>query len=729
MAQPQEIRWETDAVLVVLVIGADQIVRLKEIRPLGKKPEITTPRSKRTPDASLPLTDIRLAGEGTSEHKSSKTLVCGSVTSRLKYQTHRQSAGDGQQTLEVDSRDEVTKLTVTSTFVTYTGTPVLRSFATVRNSGKDDIILTQATSLVAGILTDSTREWWHEYVASTATNTWFREAQWHDHDLPTLGLDTIGLYELEQGHLATHANYSVSNRGSFSTGGMLPMGMLKRKDGKDTWLWQVENNGSWRWEIGDFNDDIYVAISGPTSYNHGWKELLRPGQSFTTVPCAVVHVYDGVDAAFGALTTYRRKIRRKHPDNETLPIIFNDYMNCLMGDPDEDKVKSLIQPAVTAGAEYFVIDAGWYADESDWWDSVGEWAPSQRRFPSGFKSLIDTIRAAGLVPGVWVEPEVIGVRSKAANELPAEAFFQENGRRVVEKNRYQLDYSSSAVRDRMDKIIDHLIAEYGVGYFKFDYNIDVANGTDGANAFSSGAGLLRHNRAYLDWIEGIFTRHPELVIETCSSGGQRLDYAMLAVHPIQSTSDQQDPIRYAVVSAAIATAVTPEQSASWAYPQPEWSDEINALTVVNSLMGRVHLSGALHKLNSTQLDLVRQGMVVYKSIRQDIKAATPFWPLGLPKWHDDWLAVGLRVPASSSSCSYIAVWRRGGSTSCSLPILSATRKAANAKANVNVNVNIDLLYPLGFEIETAWDADKGAVEVKLPSTVCARLLRISMTGQ
>ena len=54
-----------------------------------------------------------------------------------------------------------------------------------------------------------------------------------------------------------------------------------------------------------------------------------------------------------------------------------------MGDPDEEKVKALVQPAVTAGAEYFVIDAGWYADETDWWDTVGEWEPSTRRFPSG----------------------------------------------------------------------------------------------------------------------------------------------------------------------------------------------------------------------------------------------------------------------------------------------------------------------------------------------------------
>jgi alpha-galactosidase len=83
-----------------------------------------------------------------------------------------------------------------------------------------------------------------------------------------------------------------------------------------------------------------------------------------------------------------------------------------------------------------VINAGWYLDDKDWWDDVGAWEPSKKRFPSGFKYLLDQIRAASLVPGVWLEPEVVGARSVVVKELPTEAFFQENGRYVVEKERY-----------------------------------------------------------------------------------------------------------------------------------------------------------------------------------------------------------------------------------------------------------------------------------------------------
>ena len=338
---------------VSLLVGTDRLVRLKSIQPTGKH-DAPPARNNLCADSSLPLTDIRLAGEGTGDTKSSKTLICGRIADRLKYQSHSQSG----LTLEVVSFDEVSQITVTTTLITFQNTPALRAFTTVRNDGTTPIILSQVNSMVFGGMTNGCKEWWHDYIASHATNTWFREAQWRDHDLPSLGLDSLGVIELNQGHYGSHAAFSIQNRGNFSTGGMLAMGMLRRRDDKDTWLWQIENNGSWRWEIGDFKDDIYVALSGPTSFNHDWKEMLQPGESFTTVPCAIVHVHDGIEQAFGAMTNYRREIRRKHADNKNLPIIFNDYMNCLMGDPTEEKVTALIKPALHCGAEYFVIDAG-----------------------------------------------------------------------------------------------------------------------------------------------------------------------------------------------------------------------------------------------------------------------------------------------------------------------------------------------------------------------------------
>jgi alpha-galactosidase len=710
MSETKSILWKTGTVNVGISVGSDGIVHLSSIRP-HDAPAVTS-KSFPQGDGTVPLFGVRLSGEGNPSHKSSKTLIGSYVSSRLKYQSHKEGSTSNSKTFDITSYDDVSKISVTAHLSSFTGVPVIRSSVTIRNDAKSDIVVTQLSSLTIGALGTDPISCWQDYTLSTATNTWFREAQWRDQSLPSIGLDDIGLSELPNAHDASLANFSMSNRGTFSTGTHLPMGLLKRNDLSETWLWQVESSGSWRWELGDYQENIYLSAGGPTNYDHEWRHQLAPGKTFTSVPVALIHVLDTPDVAFSALTEYRRCIRRKHKDNEEMGLIFNDYMNCLMGDPTEEKIMALVDPVIKAGAEFFVIDCGWYADDSGWWDDVGLWEPSKSRFPKGFKSLLDKIKAKGLRPGVWVEPEVVGIRSIVGDQLPLDAFFQQNGQRIVEKGRYQLDYRHPEVIKRMDKVIDNLVLNYGVEYFKFDYNIEVVQGTD-ANSYSPGDGQLGHNRAYLEWVNKLFDRHPDLVIESCSSGAQRMDYALLAVHSLQSTSDQQDPVRYAAIAAAVPTAVTPEQSATWAYPQPDWDDEKNAITVVNSLLGRVHLSGRLDLLSSRQLELISSGMKVYKTIRSGIRTGSPFWPLGLPTWQDHWIALGI---ATTAGDRYLAVWRRGGEGTVSLPILSLKGKS----------VKVDLLYPETFQANAEWDSSKGALSVGLSSFICARLFRLSI---
>lgn len=420
---PTEIVFGNEAVDMILRIDDQGCVYFDDILPVN-----ASPRAQGTPyfeSSATPICEVRLSGEGNKQSKTSKALVGSYVGTRLRYRSHdiKTDDGQGRKTLYVVLQDEQTSIIVTSHMVLLDGLPVLRSSTTVHNDGKKDVVVTQVSSLAIGGLTRS-KEWWADFTVSYATNTWFREAQWREQSLPDVGLDDLGLYQLDQGHLAPMSTFDVSNRGTFSTQGHLPLAMLKRRDNAATWLWQVENNGSWKWELGDWKDDIYLATTGPDSNDHDWRQRLVPGESFTSATATVCHVFGDADAAFGTLTQYRRRIRRAHPDHEHLPIIFNDYMNCLMGDPTDAKILALIEPVARSGAEYFVIDAGWYADDNDWWDDVGAWVPSKKRFPMGFKNLLEKIREAGLKPGLWIEAEVIGVSSPVVGtgELPPEAY-------------------------------------------------------------------------------------------------------------------------------------------------------------------------------------------------------------------------------------------------------------------------------------------------------------------
>jgi len=702
------IEWQTSGFRLCISTDEHGVACIEKFEPDGLPARPGS--SPWFPSSSLPLTSIRSVGDGNTTVKTSKALIGSYLSNRVRYVSHAEGQGEATRRLDVVSRDEASGIQVTHHFEAYDGIPVLRSFATVENTSASSLPITQLSSVTIGGLTARSEKWWEDYSLMTCRNTWFREAQWSEQTISQAGIDHIGLYELRGECAASLATFSVSNRGSFSTGTFLPMGALKRHDGQDAWLWQIESSGSWRWEIGDFKDSVYVAVGGPTAIDHDWTVTLAPGETFTTVPVAVSRVSGSIDAAFGAMTAYRRRVVRPHQDHRDLPIIFNDYMNCLMGDPTEDKIKQLIPPVAQSGAEYFVIDAGWYADDSNWWDDVGLWEPSKKRFPAGFKTLLDTLRANGLTPGLWLEPEVVGVRSIVVEQLPEEAFFQQCGQRVIERGRFQLDYRHPAVRERMHAVIDRLVVEYGIGYFKFDYNIQVMSGSD-VGGCNTGVAHLDHQRAYLTWVGEILDKYPRLVLETCSSGAQRMDYALLGTHTLQSTSDQQDPALYAAIAAAVPTAVIPEQSATWAYPQGEWSDETNAMCVVNSLLGRIHLSGRLDHLQPRQYDLIADGMRVYKEIRSLLKDALPFWPLGLPKWHDDWIALGMKTPGQDM---LLSVWRRGGPVKYAIPFPCGGRSST---------LYARLLYPSQLPATTSIS---GAVlNIELPNVPCARLFYVS----
>lgn len=135
----------------------------------------------------------------------------------------------------------------------------------------------------------------------------------------------------------------------------------------------------------------------------------------------------------------------------------------------------------------------------------------------------------------------------------------------------------------------------------------------------------------------------------------RIDYAMLSRHSIQSTSDQEDYLRYASIAANAPSGLTPEQSAIWSYPMKGGGREEAVFNMCNALMQRIHQSGHLAEIPEEDFTLVKEALDYYKTIRGDIKRALPFWPLGTSHFADTWVSLGLKTAHKA----YITVWRRG----------------------------------------------------------------------
>lgn len=647
--------------------------------------------------------EINLSGYDRPHERHGNKMIVTAPGWHMRYEGMEDTRNENGRQLLIHLRDELTEVWVDAYVQFYDGLSVVRMWNRVINRGTEVQTLEYISSFnYEGIEKEGEKSQDEKMQIWIPRNGWRREVNWKKYTLPELGMELIKPKWDQRS-----SNYlRVSNTGNWSAKEYLPMGYLENTEVHTGLLWQIEHNGSWHWEIGDQNGHQYLSISGPNELYSHWYKNLKPGDEFVTVPAAVAVTEEGFDDAVGTMTRYRRIIRRPNEDNENLKIIFNDYMNCLWGNPTAEEEYPLIDAAAEAGCEYFCIDAGWYAD-GDWWDSVGEWQESRRRFPEGLRKVTDYIRSKGLIPGVWLELEVMGIHCHMAETMPDDWFFTRHGKRVYDRSRYQLDYRSPEVRAYADSVVDRLVKEYGIGYIKMDYNIEPGIGTE-QDADSVGEGLLGHERAYLSWLDGVFARYPDLVIENCSSGGMRIDYAMLSRYSIQSTSDQEDYKNYCTIAANSPSALTPEQSAIWSYPLMEGDREEVVFNMLNCILLRIHQSGHLAKLSPERKALVKEALDVYKSIRMDIRNSVPIWPLGLSSYTDEWVSLGLKA----ENKIYLAVWRRkGGNHTCHLPISGLAGKEMEAKC----------IYPSYSEVPFSWDKEKGGLAVSMNGDYMARL--------
>ena len=714
----QWIRIEEDGIYLVFGVTKENQLKLFHFsaNPLSEQEEKKLTENETFLQEGFQLVQVNFSGYNRPYEKHGNKHIVTAPGYMLTFVDMKDERNETGRVLTFIQKDEETGARVVTTWQFYQGTTTIRMQSEVTNEGTEVQTLEYISSFYyLGIEKEGEMSSDDKMQLTFAHNGWQKEMNFHTYSFPALGLPQTQPTVYQR----TSKTIELTNTGNWSTKEYLPMGYLSNEEADTAIYWQIEHNGSWHAEISDQNDHFYLALSGPTEVQSHWFQNLKPGESFTTVPVAVGVSDADFAKAMGQLTKYRRMIRRVNKDDENLPVIFNDYMNCLFGDPTTEKELPLIDAAAEAGCEYYVIDAGWYAPGL-WWDSVGEWQESRERFPGGIKEVTDYIRGKGMVPGVWLELEVMGINCEKAKNAPDDWFFIRHGKRVFDRSRYQLDFRNPAVIDHVNEVIDRVVNEYGVGYIKMDYNIEPGIGTE-LDADSVGAGLLAHERAYLAWLDSVFKKYPDLVIENCSSGGLRIDYALLSRYSIQSTSDQEDYQNYASIAVNAPAGLTPEQAAVWSYPQRNGDKEETIFNMVNAMLLRIHQSGHLAELSPERVALVKEGISYYKEIRSDIKKALPDWPIGLADTRATFLCGALKT----ENKAYLAVFRRDKDeeddrTMVRIPLAHLFEGEKK--------LSVKLAYPqeaMKENVEYTYEADRKVLAVDFKKKVMARIFEVT----
>lgn len=644
--------------------------------------------------------EVQIAGEDHPAHHGAKYFYT-SECDRLMYVSHRIDKADtGEETLTIVQKSQLVE--VQSTFVSYPNSTVIRAWNTVRNIAERDIVLEYVSSFFSYCLGESSVERAQQLFLYEFTNSWHCECQ-----VSRLSFFERGLFNGNEN--LSLKKISFANTGNWSTKERLPQGIIEDTAAGNFLMFAIESACSWYYEIGENVNQIYLNLSGPNMDYSQWAKKLAPGETFETVKCSVCRGRSLGELA-AQITEYRRKIVCRSEADAGLPSIFNEYMHCAWNNPGEEHTAQLAVYAQRAGADVYVIDCGWHNEEDDCWKFIGDWQESKKRYPSGLKKTIDLIHGLGMKAGLWLEIECVGKNNTALIEkLGKDCFFRRNGEFVVDAGRLFLDFRNPKVLKHVDGVVDRLVRDYNIDYIKFDYNQETGPGTE-VRSDSLGDGLLENVRAMLAWKKRVTARHPQLILENCASGGQRMDYESLAVHALESTSDQTNYKKYPFITGNMLWAVLPEQSAVWSYPVDslfgyETTEESVAANMINTFLGRLHLSSSLDKLPPHLFELVREGVAYHKSLSAIKTKAVPYFPLGFTDFTQKKVSCGLLY----ENRLYLAVWNIEG-------------KEVDVPLNGLRAVKAEVAYPLS--LPTDFRLEENTLKISFPENNTARFFEI-----
>ncbi|MDQ1204452.1 alpha-galactosidase [Microbacterium sp. SORGH_AS 862] len=248
---------------------------------------------------------------------------------------------------------------------------------------------------------------------------------------------------------------------------------------------------------------------------------LAPGESYSA-PAVYAAYGAGLDAVAARFHTHLRS--RPHHPRSARPVVMNVW-EAVYFDHDLDRLLELADLAQSVGVERFVLDDGWFGSRRDDTSGLGDWVLGEQVWGDGrFRRLVDGVRARGMEFGLWFEPEMVNPDSDLARAHP-EWMLQVPGRLPISFRHQQvLDLTHPGAFAHVRDHVVALVQEYGISYIKWDHNRDLI---DAGSTRTGRAGVHAQTHAAYRLLDEIRRAVPDLEIESCSSGGARVDLEIL----------------------------------------------------------------------------------------------------------------------------------------------------------------------------------------------------------
>ena len=542
----------------------------------------------------------------------------GSKITNFEYQSHEIFNGkkklDGlpatyveddseAQSLEITLYDAVIDTEIVLSYCIYESLPVIVRNAKFINKGKNNIILNRALSASVD-LPDSSYEMIH------LAGAWSRERH-------------VKTRRLEHGIQGIYSMRGISSSEHN------PFIALKRPDATEfngeVYGFSLIYSGNHIEQVEVDTHDSTRVIIGIHPDTFEWP--LAEGEVFQTPEAVLVYSDSGLNKMSQTFhKLYRTRLVRGKWRDQVRPILVNNWEATEM-DFTEEKVLNIAKAGKELGIELFVLDDGWFGSRDHDKAGLGDWYVTNfEKLPDGIIGLANKIVEMGMKFGLWFEPEMVNKDSDLYREHPDWIIATPERRSSPSRNQYVLDFSRKEVVDYIYSLIEKVLFEAKISYVKWDMNRYITE------CYSVSKSAVGQGKVFHEYILGVYrlyekltSRFPNILFESCSSGGARFDPGILYYAPQTWTSDCTDAIER--LSIQYGTSFVYPISSMGAHVSAVPNHQVGRITPIET-RANVAYFGAfgyeldLNLLSDEEKEKVKEQVTFYKTHRELISKGT-----------------------------------------------------------------------------------------------------------
>lgn len=517
------------------------------------------------------------------------TFADGVRDTVLKFE----SAAVEDEVLHIHLHDAVYPLRVTLHYRLHPTYDLIERWATLTNEGSDPMTIERAFSAQ-----------WHmpataeQYRLSHLTGRWFDELYLHREKL-TPGVKVLESRRITSSH--HHNPWFAIDRGN------------AEEEHGEVWFGLLEWSGNWK-IAAEMTDFFSTRVSiGLNDWDFAWR--LNGGEAFNTPPAYAGYTTDGFGAASRTLHDYMRETVLPHKN--LVHKVLYDSWEATIFDVDYASQSRLAEIAAGLGCEMFMIDDGWYKGRFTQDTGAGDWWPDEQKFPEGLAPLIKRVNEMGMDFGLWFEPEAVNPDSDLYRAHPDWVINFPTRERRLARSALLLNLGREDVREYLIASLDKMLSTFNIAYVNWDMNRNVSE-----PGWPDAPGDARE--LWVRYVQGLYhvwntlrEMHPNVIWQSCSGGGGRIDMGMLRVSDMIWTSDNSNASNRLSIQEGYTQAYPPTTMQAWV------SDMEGHLPLSfrfhSSMCGALGVGANITQWNEAELEEARKWIAVYKEVRHIIQ--------------------------------------------------------------------------------------------------------------